>query len=52
MKQKPKKIVTLSLPMELYNEISVLAKDSYRTIPGYIRHILISHFNNLNKTKG
>ena len=52
MKQKPKKTVALSLPMELYNEISILEKDSYRTIPGYIRYILISHLNNLNKAKG
>ena len=51
MKHKPKKTVSILLPMDLYNQISDLAKDTCRTIPGYIRHILITHLDNLNKTK-
>ena len=39
----PKKTVAVRIPMELYLEISRLAKETHRTIPGYIRHVLIIH---------
>ena len=41
--KEPKKAVSVLLPLPLYETLSQMAKDSYRTLPGYIRQI-IKHY--------
>lgn len=36
----PKKTVSVILPLELYEWLAVLAEDTARTVPGYIRQVL------------
>ena len=36
----PKKIVSVTLPLELYEWIALLAEDTCRSVPGYIRQVL------------
>lgn len=40
MIKTPKKTVGVVMPLELYEWLSMLAEDSGRTVPGYIRQIL------------
>ena len=51
MKQdnKPKKIVALRLPMELYEEISALAQENTRSVPNQIRQIVREYLRSLGK---
>lgn len=39
----PKKTVGVVLPLELYERLAVLAEDTGRTVPGYIRQVLKSY---------
>lgn len=39
----PKKTVGVILPLELYERLAVLAEDTARTVPGYIRQVLKSY---------
>ena len=39
----PKKTVSVILPLELYEWLAVLAQDTARTVPGYIRQVLKSY---------
>lgn len=39
----PKKTVSVILPLELYERLAVLAEDTARTVPGYIRQVLKSY---------
>lgn len=36
----PKKTVSVILPLELYERLAVLAEDTARTVPRYIRQVL------------
>lgn len=51
MKQdnKPKKIVAVRLPIELYEEIAALAEEDNRSVPNQIRWILREYLRNLGK---
>ena len=40
MIKTPKKTVGVVMPLELYEWLSMLAEDTGRTVPGYIRQIL------------
>lgn len=51
----PKKTVGIVLPLELYERLAVLAEDTARTVPGYIRQVLKSylwHLENRPETMG
>ena len=39
----PKKTVSVILPLELYEWLAVLAEDTGRSVPGYIRQVLKSY---------
>lgn len=39
----PKKTVGVILPLELYEWLAVLAEDTGRSVPGYIRQVLKSY---------
>lgn len=39
----PKKTVAVAMPLELYEQLSALAGDTCRTVPGYIRQVLKSY---------
>ncbi len=45
----PKKIVSLGLPEECYNQIKELAEDNYRTVPSYIRMIVYNYLRRLER---
>lgn len=47
--KEPKKTVTISLPLELYETLSGRAGDTCRTIPGYIRQILKRYMEYLDQ---
>lgn len=36
----PKKVVSVLMPMDLYDQLSQLAQETHRTLPGCIRQIL------------
>lgn len=36
----PKKTVSVVLPLELYERLALLAKDTSRTVPAHIRQVL------------
>ncbi len=42
--KEPKKSVRVDLPMELYEQLRDGAKETVRTVPGYIRYILRKYF--------
>lgn len=46
MQKQPKKIVAVALPLDLYEQLKIYAEEDYRSIPGYIRQILILHLQN------
>lgn len=39
----PKKTVSVILPLDLYEWLAVLAEDTGRSVPGYIRQVLKSY---------
>ncbi len=39
----PKKTVSVSMPVELYDLLAKKAEETNRTVPGYIRQILKGH---------
>ncbi len=41
MKKGPKKTVSVSLPVELYERLRERAEATCRTVPGYIRQVLV-----------
>ena len=45
-----KKKVAVLLPVNLYNRISQLARETNRTIPGYIRYVLIAHIERISES--
>jgi len=45
----PKKVVSLGLPEECYNQIKELANDTYRSVPSYIRMIVYNYLRRLDK---
>lgn len=49
MAEKPKKIVSASLPEETHARLRTLADDTLRTIPGYIRMLVNQHLRQLDK---
>ena len=49
MRKDQKKTVSLSLPVECHNKIKVLAEDTYRTVPSYIRMIVYNHLRRLEQ---
>lgn len=48
----PKKTVSILLPLDLYNELSQLARASQRTLPGYIRQILKAYLRHAHENQG
>lgn len=42
----PKKTVNVSMPLELYETLKRLAEESFRSIPSYIRIVLLEHVRN------
>ena len=46
---KPKKIVALRLPVEMYEEISATAKEDCRSVPNQIRQIVREYLRSLGK---
>lgn len=40
MIKTPKKTVSVLMPMELYEWLALLAEDTGRSVPGYIRQVL------------
>ena len=45
MIEGPKKTVSITIPMEEYEELSTLAKESSRRLPAYIRQVLRAHLD-------
>ena len=45
----PKKIVSLGLPEECYDQIKKLATDTCRTVPSYIRMIVYNFLRRLDR---
>ena len=43
MKEDCKKQVRLSMPLEQYEQLKILAKENCYSLPGYIRQILKVH---------
>jgi len=43
MMKGPKKTVSVSMPLELYDTLKKLATEDYRSIPNYIRQVLFEH---------
>ena len=43
MKNEPRKIVSLALPQDLYDQLKLLADENCYTLPGYIRQLLRVH---------
>jgi len=43
MKRELKKTVKVTMPQELYDTVKKMAKETYRTVPSYIRVILRDH---------
>ena len=52
MKNKPKKSVSVLIPVELYEKLLKLAKDSNRTLSGYIRQVLRWHVMQVESLHG
>ena len=48
----PKKTVSILLPMDLYEEIVRLARETHRTIPGYIRQIIRKYLRHIQEQEG
>ena len=48
----PKKTVHLLIPLELYNRLNQMAQDSHRTLPGYIRQILVAYVRHAQEDEG
>ena len=49
MSKAPKKTVSLGLPNECYDKIKVLAEDTYRTVPSYLRMIVYNYLRRLER---
>lgn len=47
--KEPKKAVSLLLPLPVYERLSRLAAESYRTVPGYIRQIIKAYLRDLDE---
>ena len=45
----PKKIVSVLMPMELYDQIAQLAQETRRSTPGYIRQVLKKYLRHIQK---
>ncbi len=45
------KHVSVVLSPEVYQQLSLLARDSYRTMSGYIRHLIHLHLRELEAQK-
>lgn len=43
MKKGPRKTVSVSMPPELYETIKRLAEEGVRSVPSYIRLVLMEH---------
>ena len=52
MREGPKKTVSILLPEELYQELSVLAEKSSRSMSAYIRQVLNAHLQYLSRFQG
>ena len=44
MKNQSRKTVTVTLPMDLYEQLKASAEEDYRSIPNYVRQVLKLHF--------
>lgn len=51
MKKEPTKTVSVSLTESLHAQLKILAKDSCRSLPGYIRQTLKEHLRELEQTE-
>lgn len=47
--KEPKKTVYLQLPLPLYAQLSQLAQENVRTLPGYIRQVLRLYVKHLEE---
>ena len=52
MAKNPKKTAHIALPEECYDKIKVLADDTYRTVPSYIRMIVYNYLRRLEQAEG
>ena len=51
MVQKQKKTITILLPVELYEELSMLAESDSRSLSSYIRQVLRAHLEYIARFK-
>lgn len=49
MREGPKKTVSILLPLDLYEELSDLAKENSRPVSTYIRQVLKAHLEYLGR---
>lgn len=47
----PEKIVNLALPEDCYDQIKELARETYRSVPYYIRVIVCNYLRRLDRTE-
>ncbi len=48
MSNSPKKVVSVTMPVELYERLKKLADATNRTVPGYIRQLLNRHLPSMD----
>ena len=48
MKKGPRKTVSVIMPLELYETLKKLAEEDVRSIPSYIRLVLMEHIEQKN----
>lgn len=48
MKKGPRKTVNVVIPLELYETLKKLAEEDVRSIPSYIRLVLMEHIEQKN----
>ncbi len=48
MSKIPQKVVSVTMPVELYERLKKLADAANRTVPGYIRQLLDRHLPSLD----
>lgn len=48
MKKGPRKTVNVVIPLELYETLKKLAEEDVRSIPSYIRLVLMEHIKQKN----
>lgn len=51
MTKSSKKVVSLALAEDCYDQIKELAHDTYRSVPNYIRVIICNYLHRLDRTE-